>query len=628
MTTTISPQTLNPTQVGSLIQWTNYTSTPTFPTANNVISLLPKIVSKSMLNNSSEKSKIGSAQLIPFKNLLAYNTSILFNHLLNIISIIGNTVIDYKEGKEWTKDDKYKVWFSKWADIVDNLFIIQVANSNVLNMPRNPMFHVFGEKRKYNIVYGRKISPQIENFNLVISDPNTMSLDQFLDFAPELISTFANTFLYRVITLRDNNKKERKITIINQKLPSNIRLCYDFLSKNNTLNNVYESFLKCVCFGSKNIQSDIGKKIQDSIIGFRPNKSYLDHVKPHIGQESLLTCDINKFYNSVNLTNIVNNNLFGKLFDTLMYSSIRNYSIEELSNSDNYLPGFYQYRNFMRSTFNKLLTTIMFFHTCNGMLPTGTYSSPVLSNMILLSFDYEMNMFLDKKYKESNIAYTRYVDDICVSSLKEKNSDGSFVIDISLARSIEAILNKYGLYLKYTKTHIFGAKDNKVIANLNLPKNKNDSPSIGTKYKLELKNQFDGREFKDLTDQEIGIINWVKTVNRNQYDFITSGIKNYKKNDYYYYDSYQWPSLSSFFKKKYIVSADFGKATKFGYKLNKPIDIDLAPGDWIKYKNYSSYKAGWKILKIVENNLTVSVDVEFMVQTEKWFTDNGIILRE
>ena len=88
----------------------------------------------------------------------------------------------------------------------------------------------------------------------------------------------------------------------------------------------------------------------------------------------------------------------------------------------------------------ELLTKACFY---NGSLPIGYVSSPVLSDLFLVS--------LDRKYaSDKNIVYTRYADDIIISS--DNNDSAQHLSRIRL--NLEKDLNELDLELNLKKTYI------------------------------------------------------------------------------------------------------------------------------------------------------------------------------
>lgn len=473
----------------------------------------------------------------------------VLSHQQEISRMIAMTICDYMQGKEWTKDERYKIWFDKWVEVTRGILWREdnVVNPSTRTLGYWPILFphliqydfwstpIFKEQFKTVGRYDayefngktRRYAMNAGNFGKPGALQSPIYMESFFSFFPELISTYANTFIYRLIEIKDNNDKVRKITIVNQKLPKEYKDRYKLIcTKPDLFLMMWEKIT------NNFITSTKGEFIQDSVKGFRRNYSYLDHVNSHHGAESVMTCDINKFYNSLNLKNVIDNNIFASLFDRLIikeYSGYINNSkeqIEMLKNLEIFSSVGKNYLNFVKNYFVHMCNITLYFHTFNGLIPTGTHSAPSITNLLMIPFDLDMEELMRTKY--TDVKYTRYVDDICLSSKKEKDNNGNYVISIDAAKDIEKILNKYGLYLKYTKTKIFGKNDTKVIANLNLTNVKNQ-PSIGSKYKLEIKQQLDGKNYEELTDSERGILSWVRSVNITQYKFILQGIKNVPK---------------------------------------------------------------------------------------------------
>lgn len=455
--------------------------------------------------------------------------SIMNTHINAIARLISRVIVDFKNGEEWTKADRYAIWFDKWADATDGILYRKNSALDIYEIQpllKNTWTKLIFDVSTFNLFKNFKgFNPEIlgkgSTMYYIGAGNYKVSVDSLFTFFPEIASTFANTFLYRIIEMKTGDK-ERKVTILNQKLPDHIKKAYkDLSSPISDIDKLYSSCLRA-------LPDTYPDRIEESVIGFVRGKSYLDHVKPHIGQESLLTCDINKFYNSVNLKNIIDNKMFNTIMMLILEKQVRprfspHYEINMREWQNYFSEELGSYLRFIVDSMNSLFFCLMSFYTCNGMLPTGSYASPAISNILLIPFDYLMVAYADK----NDFIYTRYVDDICMSSEKAHNPSGDYKVSIKTAEWIEHQLNSMGLFLKYKKTKIFGPKDVKVIANLNLPKKKGEPPSIGSKFKLQLKEYFNDKNYADLTAEDLGRLNWVKYVNEEQYKFIISGIKNW-----------------------------------------------------------------------------------------------------
>jgi RNA-directed DNA polymerase len=95
-------------------------------------------------------------------------------------------------------------------------------------------------------------------------------------------------------------------------------------------------------------------------------------------------------------------------------------------------------------------------------IPQGAPTSPVISNMILGSFDSEMTSLISGTNKSSrskkNFCYTRYADDITISSKKLEFPEILVHLDekgrVILGKSIKKIFKKYGFKINNDKTSL------------------------------------------------------------------------------------------------------------------------------------------------------------------------------
>lgn len=109
----------------------------------------------------------------------------------------------------------------------------------------------------------------------------------------------------------------------------------------------------------------------------------------------------------------------------------------------------------------------------HGRLTIGAVSSPIISNIIMYSFDCTMLNFC----KLNNMVYSRYADDIYISS--------KFFIDKSLKDKVSQELLKYGFKMNMAKTRFYSSKYRRKITGLVIT---TDSEiSVGTLKRNEIK---------------------------------------------------------------------------------------------------------------------------------------------
>lgn len=323
-----------------------------------------------------------------------------------------------------------------------------------------------------------------------------------INYFAEPIGNLSNTCLFRHINIKD-----RRISIVNQRIPKSTQDIFKkkMLAFSSNMYNFYDIF-----FLNEN------SPIRPSVTGFIKGKSYVSHALEHLGCRSAISVDISKFYDSISINSIIENNLFYKSLIASFYCSTgKKFELESFSSPSNYLA-----LNNMFAIINVSFITLMNMFSHNGILPTGANYSPIISNILFAPMDLEIRSFLPEDVK-----YTRYADDICVSTMNAYNDSGNFSLTMDKVLAIEKLVNDSGFYLNYDKTCIMGPRDRKKVAGIILDTS-SESPklSIGSSKKLKLKQEFSGLRWKDLSSSDIGTIEWVRSINLEQYQFIISEI--------------------------------------------------------------------------------------------------------
>lgn len=142
-----------------------------------------------------------------------------------------------------------------------------------------------------------------------------------------------------------------------------------------------------------------------------------------------------------------------------------------------------------RDTMEEFLQLIIHVGTLRGGLPQGAVTSPYLSNLVMIPFDYHMIEYLRKEHP--NIIYTRYADDITFSSyyaFADRKEDAQKVVEgivqkiidkhytLNLGTMLKINPKKTRISTKFGKNRVTGIKINK-----------DNELSIGYKEKRELK---------------------------------------------------------------------------------------------------------------------------------------------
>lgn len=123
----------------------------------------------------------------------------------------------------------------------------------------------------------------------------------------------------------------------------------------------------------------------------------------------------------------------------------------------------------------------------DGRLPQGSPLSPILTNLLMIPFDY--HIVTDFATKNSSLIVTRYVDDLEISSLHQLGSDKEHAKE-RLHSVIERISNKHydgALKIKKRKSRISTKYGKNRIAGIKV--NQENKVSIGYKEKRWLKRE-------------------------------------------------------------------------------------------------------------------------------------------
>lgn len=144
----------------------------------------------------------------------------------------------------------------------------------------------------------------------------------------------------------------------------------------------------------------------DCVMGYVKGRGIKENAKVHLNSNYILKLDISDFFGSIHFGKIVNN----------------------------ILPSIYD------ENLKVLVTNLCMF---NGSLPQGAPTSPIISNIVMAKFDEIVSNYC----MENNLVYTRYADDMFISS--ENDFDYKKVL-----HKIEYLLKKYySMKLNREKTH-------------------------------------------------------------------------------------------------------------------------------------------------------------------------------
>jgi len=195
----------------------------------------------------------------------------------------------------------------------------------------------------------------------------------------------------------------------------------------------------------KIIQKVLVKELQlevdfPSYINGVSKTSIITNSNPHINKPILYKIDLKDFYHTVDINKIARSLLTKTLLDKV--NNICMYCHTECD----------------RSSCKQSLPR---------RLPTGAPTSPILANIAFLSTDIKINKLLNH-----NINYTRYMDDICLSSIKLEYITPELINNIIQIIELDGyIINrkKSGIHLDFKRQEVTGIVVNK---KLNLSKDR------------------------------------------------------------------------------------------------------------------------------------------------------------
>ncbi len=144
----------------------------------------------------------------------------------------------------------------------------------------------------------------------------------------------------------------------------------------------------------------------------------------------------------------------------------------------------------------------------NGALCIGAVSSPAISNIIMNSFDNALGEYC----QVNDYIYSRYADDIYISSKKYINND--------IVRFVSDELKKQGFNINYSKTKFYSSKYKRKVTGLILTCDLH--VSIGTKRRLKIRKMVYDKLIhnKGNSEQILGYLSYLKDIEPNTYNNI------------------------------------------------------------------------------------------------------------
>jgi len=284
-------------------------------------------------------------------------------------------------------------------------------------------------------------------------------------------STFGTiTIIYDTSRIKQNFKKFLKNILKNNTIPlvkkeniNEFRIGKSYfyeLRDNNDLLSIPKNI---------NIAFQRNIPLNNAVVSFRKNKSYLDLFEPHSKNYYFLRLDIKAFFHSIEARDI--KDIFSSYFE------------------DNHMDD--DKKQTLINAFINIVTYIVPNDSPNEdfrgkkILPMGFVTSPVVSNIVFRKIDIQIQKFC----AQHNIVYTRYADDMLFSSTKNSryiHSDG-FINEISILvsqmkfklnqhktlKSTHTLsLNGYTIQYSNIRKDILGGRDEKIINEFRLSNKK------------------------------------------------------------------------------------------------------------------------------------------------------------
>lgn len=155
-----------------------------------------------------------------------------------------------------------------------------------------------------------------------------------------------------------------------------------------------------------------------AVYGFVDNKNISENAENHIGRKWILNIDLENFFSQFH---------FGRVRGMFM---AKPYSVGDEA--------------------ALVLAQLVCY---KGVLPQGAPTSPIITNMICAPFDNRMVSFAQK----NRLIYTRYADDITISSYKKHISDKvikEYKENLVLSKDLLKIFEKHNLQINYEKVKL------------------------------------------------------------------------------------------------------------------------------------------------------------------------------
>jgi hypothetical protein len=247
--------------------------------------------------------------------------------------------------------------------------------------------------------------------------------------------------------------------------------------------------------------------IHKDAYAYKRNTSIKEAISKHIDNSFFLKIDIKDFFNSISRGKLIK--MFKIHLDENYYAALNN--IFKLKHGREYPTSFTPLIDY---TSGLSLFDIFFIKT---KLPVGFVTSPTLSNIFMYFFDQQL--------EKENFIYTRYADDILISS---KTNDLNVE---QLIAQIKQILKHLGLIINEKKTQIVNLyKKGKYIKYLGIVISKHGGVNKLSVSKSFIRKTIEMKLNHKPENKIIGRENFIKQISEESYTNYTKGFNVRKHN--------------------------------------------------------------------------------------------------
>jgi RNA-directed DNA polymerase len=185
--------------------------------------------------------------------------------------------------------------------------------------------------------------------------------------------------------------------------------------------------------------------------GFVVDRSIVDNAMAHVGAEILVTVDIKNFFPSITYDMLVDKVFFDKMKNVRERTKRKKLAKKEKTQehlvSESKWKLTPEEEKDVRKKAELISLLVTYPYEENGgiknALPQGAPTSPCISNIIC----FEMDNILSGMAERNNAVYTRYADDLTMSSSKNKKLN-------KLIPPIKKVVEKYGFRANERKIHV------------------------------------------------------------------------------------------------------------------------------------------------------------------------------